>query len=592
MSEQKCMNAFNDYYYDNFNQMSIDARNKNLKNLFIIYKKVSLSILKYPFPILTSSQAMTLEGIGENLSFKFENLIKTYKEKIKKENIDYLSLAYQIEPNITFKTKTKSKRLRTTKRKKEVLKSQIYSDEENLKYTNKTKYKKNLINIPSYSSQWTSVISTYILYLQNNNYEINIEDIYAMSLTLKEELNKINIKLEYSNEKNDFIDLKNLGLIDEIHGKKIKINEYLIKFASMELRKKGINVIKEDNGDIDFHSYEIEKIKEKKENPENEIIKKYKAFIEKNQSKEFTDNIILIIDLREKGANNEIIKDEILNLINDKNNIKVEERNLSIGDFIWIYKDTKDNEEYIIDYLIERKTLNDLASSIMDGRYTEQKYRMKNSSFKNISYLFEGQDLSLNGLGNINKNSINTAIFHTINIHDLNIIKSNSTMETIQILIDIDRKIKKSFQFLLDKDNNKITYNTFMKLYAKTKNSSASSIFLRQLRSFDNCGSKGVELVNKCFQFPLNLYKIVQRCKNEKIKKESMKNLISLASYLYEEGEKINEENIIFYLKNKQNYSKIKKGIKSVKKLRKDAIENIIKFYGYDFFDDDYNVID
>lgn len=592
MSEQKCMNAFNDYYYDNFNQMSIDARNKNLKNLFIIYKKVSLSILKYPFPILTSSQAMTLEGIGENLSFKFENLIKTYKEKIKKENIDYLSLAYQIEPNITFKTKTKSKRLRTTKRKKEVLKSQIYSDEENLKYTNKTKYKKNLINIPSYSSQWTSVISTYILYLQNNNYEINIEDIYAMSLTLKEELNKINIKLEYSNEKNDFIDLKNLGLIDEIHGKKIKINEYLIKFASMELRKKGINVIKEDNGDIDFHSYEIEKIKEKKENPENEIIKKYKAFIEKNQSKEFTDNIILIIDLREKGANNEIIKDEILNLINDKNNIKVEERNLSIGDFIWIYKDTKDNEEYIIDYLIERKTLNDLASSIMDGRYTEQKYRMKNSSFKNISYLFEGQDLSLNGLGNINKNSINTAIFHTINIHDLNIIKSNSTMETIQILIDIDRKIKKSFQFLLDKDNNKITYNTFMKLYAKTKNSSASSIFLRQLRSFDNCGSKGVELVNKCFQFPLNLYKIVQRCKNEKIKKESMKNLISLASYLYEEGEKINEENIIFYLKNKQNYSKIKKGIKSVKKLRKDAIENIIKFYGYDFLDDDYNVID
>ena len=589
MSEQKCMNAFNDYYYDNFNQMSIDARNKNLKNLFIIYKKVSLSILKYPFPILTSSQAMTFEGIGENLSFKFENLIKTYKEKIKKENIDYLSLAYQIEPNITFKTKTKSKKLRTTKRKKEILKSQIYSDEENLKYTNKTKYKKNLINIPSYSSQWTSVISTYILYLQNNNYEINIEDIYAMSLTLKEQLNKINIKLEYSNEKNDFIDLKNLGLIDEIHGKKIKINEYLIKFASIELRKKGINVIKEDNGDIDFHSYEIEKIKEKKENPENEIIKKYKAFIEKNQSKEFTDNIILIIDLREKGANNEIIKDEILNLINDKNNIKIEERNLSIGDFIWIYKDTKDNEEYIIDYLIERKTLNDLASSIMDGRYTEQKYRMKNSSFKNISYLFEGQDLSLNGLGNINKNSINTAIFHTINIHDLNIIKSNSTMETIQILIDIDRKIKKSFQFLLDKDNNKITYNEFMKLYAKTKNSSASSIFLRQLRSFDNCGSKGVELVNKCFQFPLNLYKIVQRCKNEKIKKESMKNLISLASYLYEEGEKINEENIIFYLKNKQNYSKIKKGIKSVKKVRKDAIENIINFFGYNLSDDSDN---
>ena len=96
MSEQKCMNAFNDYYFESFNKMSNDARNRNLKNLFIIYKKVAISIQKYPFPILTSSQAMSLEGIGENLSLKFEKLLKSYKEKIKNENIDYLTLAYQI----------------------------------------------------------------------------------------------------------------------------------------------------------------------------------------------------------------------------------------------------------------------------------------------------------------------------------------------------------------------------------------------------------------------------------------------------------------------------------------------------------------
>ena len=585
MSEQKCMNAFNDFYYENFNKMSNDARNRNLKNLFIIYKKVAMSIQKYPFPILTSSQAMTLEGIGENLSLRFEKLIKSYKEKIKNENIDYLTLAYQIQPNIILKTKTKSKKLKGIKNRNELLKSQLSSDEENLKIGNKTKYKKNLINIPIYSSQWTSVICAYILFFQNDNIEINIEDIYSMSLTLKEQLSKINIKLEYTNEKNDFIQLKNLGLIDEIHGKKIKINEYLIRFGSIELRKEGINIIKEDNGEIDFNTYEKEKIIEKRQNTQSEIIKKYRTFIEKNQSKNITDNIILIIDLREKGSNNEKFKDEILNLINDKNNIKVEERNLSLGDFLWIYKDSNDNEDYIIDYLIERKTLNDLAISIIDGRYTEQKYRMKNSTFKNISYLFEGQDLSLNSIGNLNKNAINTAIYHTLNIHDLNIIKTNSTMESIQILIDLDRKIKQSFKFLLDKDGNKITYNQYMKLYAKTKNSNAESIFLRQLRTFDNCGAKGVELINKCFHVPLNLYNIVQRCKKEKIEKENMKNLMSLTNYLLDEGKDVNEDNIIFYLKNKQNYSKIKKGIKSVKKVRKDAIENIIKFFGYDLSD-------
>ena len=589
MSEQKCINAFNDYYYESFNKMSNDARNRNLKNLFIIYKKVAMSIQKYPFPILTSSQAMSLEGIGENLSTKFEKLIKSYKEKIKNENIDYLTLAYQIQPNINLKQKTKSKKIKQIKSKKELLKSQLSSDEENLKIGNKTKYKKNLINIPTYSSQWTSAICTYLLFHQNDNIEINIDDIFAMSLTLKEQLSKINIKLEYTNEKNDFIQLKNLGLIDEIHGKKIKINEYLIRFGSIELRKEGINIIKEDNGEIDFSVYEKEKIIEKRQNSQSEIIKKYKSFIEKNQSKNIIDNIILIIDLREKGSNNEIFKDEILNLINDKNDIKVEERNLCLGDFLWIYKDSKDNEDYIIDYLIERKTLNDLAISIIDGRYIEQKYRMKNSNFKNISYLFEGQDLSVNSIGNLNKNAINTAIYHTLNIHDLNIIKTKSTMESIQILIDLDRKIKKSFKFLLDKDGNKITYNQYMKLYAKTKNSNAESIFLRQLRTFDNCGAKGVELISKCFHVPLNLYNIIQRCKKENIEKEKMKNLMSLANYLFEEGRDVNEENIIFYLKNKQNYSKIKKGIKSVKKVRKDAIENIINFFGFDLSDDSDN---
>jgi glucose-6-phosphate isomerase len=85
---------------------------------------------------------MTLEGIGENLSLRFEKLIKSYKEKIKNENIDYLTLAYQIQPNIILKTITKSKKLKGIKNRNELLKSQLSSDEENLKIGNKTKYKK------------------------------------------------------------------------------------------------------------------------------------------------------------------------------------------------------------------------------------------------------------------------------------------------------------------------------------------------------------------------------------------------------------------------------------------------------------------
>jgi len=46
----------------------------------------------------------------------------------------------------------------------------------------------------------------------------------------------------------------------------------------------------------------------------------------------------------------------------------------------------------VLDYIIERKILNDLKSSIIDGRYKDQKSRLKASSLKKIYYLIEGSD--------------------------------------------------------------------------------------------------------------------------------------------------------------------------------------------------------
>jgi crossover junction endonuclease MUS81 len=43
---------------------------------------------------------------------------------------------------------------------------------------------------------------------------------------------------------------------------------------------------------------------------------------------------------------------------------------------------------FVLDYIIERKKADDLAASIIDGRYKEQKYRLKNCGAKNILYLY------------------------------------------------------------------------------------------------------------------------------------------------------------------------------------------------------------
>lgn len=45
----------------------------------------------------------------------------------------------------------------------------------------------------------------------------------------------------------------------------------------------------------------------------------------------------------------------------------------------------------VLDLLIERKRVSDLVISIRDGRYAEQKSRLKKTRLSNIMYIVEGK---------------------------------------------------------------------------------------------------------------------------------------------------------------------------------------------------------
>ena len=586
----KCINAFNTYYYNEFNKMINDARVRNNKNMVIIYRKVAFSIAKYPFPILSTGQASMLEGVGESICKIFENMISCYKAKIKKENIDYITLAFEV--NCDNELKPKTKRVKKKKKDEESSNKNSKTEANMLQSTSqKVKMKKNLVDIELYSSLWTTVISCYILYIQNEDYYISIDDIQAMSLTLSEQLKQINLNIKPSESK-DFDEMKELNIIDTLESKNIVINGYLTKLASIELKKIGIHIIKDENNEINFSMYEPEKdeipicdFSKLEDQEDKNILEKYTNFMKEDYKNEDGDNVIMLVDLREKGANNENFKNEILNIA--EKNIKIEERQLSLGDFLWIYKDKKDNMEYVIDFIIERKTLNDLASSILDGRYTEQKCRLKNSFFTHIYYLFEGTT-NLQTLQKISKSSINTAIYHTLNIHDINYIKTNSSIDTVTTLVAIDSNIRNCFSFLYDTDGNKVTYDMYVAINSKTKNSNIEQIFLMQLRLFDNCGAKNVEIIDKCFKTPITLYTAIKKCKDEGVSKDNMQNFFTIANYLFENKKEINTENLLYYLNNNENFKKIKKGLKSVKKVKKSVVDQILSFYGgYPKDDDD-----
>tara|TARA_Y100000389_G_scaffold203459_1_gene251931 strand:+ start:1107 stop:1868 length:762 start_codon:yes stop_codon:yes gene_type:complete len=93
--------------------------------------------------------------------------------------------------------------------------------------------------------------------------------------------------------------------------------------------------------------------------------------------------MIIKLDYREKKLNGQLLKLKDTNKF-DKISIVLE--NLPIGDVIICDDDGKEK------MIIERKTLSDLASSIKDGRYAEQSYRLNGYSMvnHNIVYLLEG----------------------------------------------------------------------------------------------------------------------------------------------------------------------------------------------------------
>jgi crossover junction endonuclease MUS81 len=84
-------------------------------------------------------------------------------------------------------------------------------------------------------------------------------------------------------------------------------------------------------------------------------------------------DVVLVLDTREIEAKSS--RDNFSEAIRAKG-INVETRALRLGDILWIAKRRDglggEEDECVLDYVVERKRLDDLCHSIKDGRYTEQ----------------------------------------------------------------------------------------------------------------------------------------------------------------------------------------------------------------------------
>jgi len=121
--------------------------------------------------------------------------------------------------------------------------------------------------------------------------------------------------------------------------------------------------------------------------------------------------------------------------------IEIRTEALPIGDIIIC----DENKEYII---IERKTLVDLSSSITDGRYEEQSYRLNGLPHHNhnIIYLIEGEMNSFvmkSRKSKIDNSMLYSAMFSINYYKGFSLMRSSSIAETTTILCNMCSKLKR-----------------------------------------------------------------------------------------------------------------------------------------------------
>ncbi len=77
-----------------------------------------------------------------------------------------------------------------------------------------------------------------------------------------------------------------------------------------------------------------------------------------------------------------------------KSKINFDIGKLNVGDFAWIARPKSCNgkasdKDLILNCILERKRMDDFCSSILDGRYKEQKFRLKKCGITKRIYLIE-----------------------------------------------------------------------------------------------------------------------------------------------------------------------------------------------------------
>uniref|UniRef100_A0A182JZN3 Crossover junction endonuclease MUS81 n=1 Tax=Anopheles christyi TaxID=43041 RepID=A0A182JZN3_9DIPT len=210
--------------------------------------------------------------------------------------------------------------------------------------------------------------------------------------------------------------------------------------------------------------------------------------------------------------------------------IEHEVRRLSVGDFAWIVKDDS-GKEFLLPYVLERKRMDDLASSIKDGRFHEQKFRLMQCGLPNVIYLIE--HLGNNRQVGVPEATLTQAAINTY-VQGFTVKYTENHHHTVLYLSVMTNFLNYSLKnkLFLDVTNRPATDNPteyrfssqtipllsfdyFYKQSSKTRDTTVRDTFMKQLLQIKLLTIEKINAIVEKYPTPQSLFRAYERCPSE-----------------------------------------------------------------------------
>jgi len=271
----------------------------------------------------------------------------------------------------------------------------------------------------------------------------------------------------------------------------------------------------------------------------------------------YSFTVELLLDVREVRAKSDrdYMQDELRKL-----GVKPIMRSLDLGDAQWVAKPHDpsvlgslgaEGEEVVLDYIVERKRLDDLVASIKDGRFHEQKFRLRRSGVRNVIYLVEEISMDSLQLHRI-EDSITSAMAQVQVVNGYFLKRTQKMDDTIRYLARMTKMLKKMYegrtlsvipasvltsqnylpllQHLRQHNPDRgyyISYPAFASLASKSDMLTLRDVFLKMLMTTKGVtGEKAIE-IQKRWKTPYDFVKAYEACGSGETAKKRKRDMVA-----------------------------------------------------------------